>query len=422
VSDSELEREVERNFRWNAVVNLLDGSFFWFGSSFIAPQTILPLYISYFTDNKLAIGLLSMIASTGWLLPQLFTANWVQRLPRKKVGVVNVGFFTERLPALLLAPAALLAVRTPTLALVVFFILIAWHTMGAGAVAVSWQDMLAKVIPLDRRGRFVGITNFGGTATGALGALAVAWLLDHYEFPLGYVLSFAAAGILILISWAFLALTREPAQVSQEPEISQREFWRRLPAVLRADSNFQRYLFSRIFLNLGGMAVGFLTVYAVQHWQLSDGQAGGFTISMLVGQALSNPLFGMLSDRKGHKLTLEVSALLGGLAVGLASLAPAPIWFHIVFALVGASTAGFFLSGMMIAFEFSASEVRPTYIGLNNTVSGVAAGVAPLIGGWLAGVIGYRVLFVVAFVVELAGIALLRWFVREPRQANGTSP
>jgi MFS family permease len=77
---------------------------------------------------------------------------------------------------------------------------------------------------------------------------------------------------------------------------------------------------------------------------------------------------------------------------------------------------------MMIAFEFSAPEVRPTYIGLNNTVSGVAAGVAPLIGGWLAGAIGYRVLFVVAFVVELAGIALLRWFVQEPRQANGTSP
>ena len=421
MDDSGFEQEVECNYRWNAVVNFLDGTFFWFGSSFIATHTILPLYISHFTDSELVIGLLSMIASTGWLLPQLLTANWVQRLPRKKVGVVNVGFFTERLPALLLAPAALLAVRAPTLALVVFFVLIAWHTMGAGAVAVSWQDMLAKVIPLDRRGRFVGITNFGGTATGALGAMAVAWLLDHYEFPLGYVLSFAAAGILIFISWAFLALTREPAQASQEPEISQWEYWRRLPAVLRANPNFRRYLFSRIVLGLGGMALGFLTVYAVQHWQLSDGQAGGFTISMLIGQALSNPLLGILSDRKGHKLTLEVSALLGGLAVGLASLAPAPIWFHIVFALVGASTAGFFLSGMMIAFEFSTPDVRPTYIGLNNTVSGVAAGVAPLIGGWLAGAIGYRVLFVVAFVVELTGLALLRWSVQEPRQANGTS-
>jgi MFS family permease len=422
MDDSEFEQEVERNFRWNAVVNLLDGTFFWFGSSFMAPRTILPLYVSHFTENEVVIGLLSMISATGWLLPQLFTANWVQRLPRKKVGVVRVGLFAERMPVLLLAPAALLATSSPTLALVVFFVLVAWHILGAGVVAVSWQDMLAKIIPLDRRGKFVGITNFGGTATGALGAIAVARLLDHYEFPLGYVLSFAVAGVLIFISWIFLALTREPAQISQEPEISQREYWRRLPAVLRADSNFRCYLFSQIVLNLGAMAVGFLAVYAVRHWQLSDGQAGGFTISMLIGQALSNPLLGILSDRKGHKLALEVSALLGGLAVGLASVAPSPIWFHGVFALIGASTAGFLLSGLMIAFEFSAPAMRPTYIGLNNTVSGVAAGVAPVLGGWLAGAVGYRVLFVVAFVVELVGLALLRWSVQEPRQANAASP
>ena len=55
MEDTEFERQVERNFRWNAVVNFLDGSFFWFGTSFIAPTTILPLYVSHFTDNKIVI-------------------------------------------------------------------------------------------------------------------------------------------------------------------------------------------------------------------------------------------------------------------------------------------------------------------------------------------------------------------------------
>jgi MFS family permease len=99
-------------------------------------------------------------------------------------------------------------------------------------------------------------------------------------------------------------------------------------------------------------------------------------------------------------------------------VAPAPTWFHAVFALVGASTAGFMLSGIMIAFEFSTPDLRPTYIGLNNTVSGIAAGVAPLIGGWLAGAAGYRPLFAVACATGLAGFALLRWSVREPRQTQ----
>ena len=417
MADSDFEQEVERHYPHNAVVGVLDGTFFWFGASFIATRTILPLYVSHFTDSELAIGLLSMLASGGWLLPQLFTANWVQRLPRKKVGVVHVGLFTERLPVILMAPACLLATRSPTLALVLFFVLFAWHVMGAGAVAVSWQDMLAKIIPLDRRGKFFGITNFGGTATGVLGAVVAAWLLDRYAFPYGYVLCFAAAAALIFTSWIFLSLTREPAQVSQEPVISQREYWRRLPAILRTDPNFRRYLLSQVVISVGGMAVGFLTVYAVQRWQLPDGQAGSFTASMLIGQALSNLLFGALADRKGHKLVLELSTLLGALAVGLASLVPTPAWFHVVFALTGAAMAGFMLSGIMIVFEFSNPNVRPTYIGLNNTVSGAVAAVAPMIGGWLAGAVGYRALFAVAFLIGLAGFALLHWTVREPRQA-----
>jgi MFS family permease len=317
------------------------------------------------------------------------------------VGVVNLGLFTERLPVVLMAPAAWLATRSPTLALVALFVLFAWHVMGAGVVAVSWQDMLAKIIPLDRRGRFFGVANFGGTATGVLGAVAATWLLKRYDFPEGYVFCFAAAAIFISISWIFLALTREPARVNREPVVSQREFWRRLPAILRTDVNFRRYLLSQIVVSMGGMAIGFLAVYAAQRWQLPDDQAGSFTVSMLTAQALSNLLFGPLADRKGHKLVVELSVLLGVLAVGLASLAPAPAWFHVVFALTGASAAGSMLSGIMIAFEFSAPDVRPTYIGLNNTVIGVAAGVAPLLGGWLAGTVGYRGLFGVAFLVGL---------------------
>jgi MFS family permease len=419
MTNSDFEREVERHYRHNAVVNTLDATFFWLGSSFIAPTTILPLYVSHFTDSRLAIGLLSTLASS-WFLLQLFTANWVQRLPRKKVGVVNVGLFTERLPVFFMIPVAMLSIRFPLLSLLLFFVVFAWHMIGAGAIGVSWQDMIAKIIPLDRRGRFFGIANFCGTVAGVLGATTAAWLLDRYEFPRSYVFCFTAAAIFVFASWVFLALTREPAQINHEPAVSQREYWRRLPKILRTNSNFRRYLFSRIVVNLGGMATGFLTVYAVQRWQLPDSQAGYLTTSMLTGQALGHLLFGALSDRRGHKLVLELGTLSGTLAIGLANLATAPAWFYVVFFLTGACTASFMLSGMMITFEFSAPDVRPTYIGLNNTICGVVSAIAPLVGGGLAEVAGYRGMFAVAFWIGLAGFALLRWSVREPRQVQLT--
>lgn len=423
MEDAEFERQIRSNYRHNAVVNVLDGTFFWFGASFIASRTILPVYVSRLTDSQMALGLLSAIVSTGWLLPQLFTARWVQRLPRKKVVPVNLGLFTERLPVILMVPAALLAVRSPALALAAFLALYAWHTLGAGVVAVGWQDMLAKIIPLRHRGKFFGIANFGGTATGVLGAAAAAWVLDRYPFPYSYVLCFAAAAVFIVISWVFLALTREPPRASQEPPLPQREFWRQLPRILRSAPNYRRYLFSQIVITMGGMGTGFLAAYATRRWHLPDSVAGAFNTTMLVSQALSNLLFGALADRRGHKLVLELSTLASAAMVGVAALAPSPLWFHAVFALAGASLAGFILSGIMIVFEFSGPERRPTYIGLNNTVIGVAGAIAPLAGGWLAGavaseVVGYRLLFGVAALITVAGFALLRWTVREPRHAG----
>jgi MFS family permease len=413
--DPDFDLEVQHHYRYNATVNILDGTFYWFGASFITWRTILPLYVSHFTDSKLLIGLIPMLANTGYLLPQLFTVNWIQRLPRKKVAPVNVGLFSQRLPAILMVPAAGLAAASPGLALVLFLILYAWISLGSGLVAVGWQDMIAKIIPLNRRGRFFGITNFGGMATGTLGAAVAAWLLDRYGFPRGYVFCFAAAAILIFISWVCLALTREPTRFSAAPPTSQRAYWRYLPSVLRADANFRRYLYSQMVIALGGMAAGFVAVYAIQRWQLPDGDAGSFTAVMLGSQAVSNLVFGLLADRKGHKLVLELSVLIGTSAIGLASIAPGPAWFYAVFALTGASAAGLWLSGIMIVFEFSLPEERPTYIGLSNTVTGAIASLAPLLGGWLAGVVGYQVLFAVAFAVGLLGFSLLRWAVREPR-------
>jgi MFS family permease len=414
----DIARQVERDYRHNFWVNLMDGALFWAGSSLIATNTVLPVYVSYFTDSKIVIGLLSVIGVAGWLLPQLFTANWVQRLPRKKVLPVNLGLFTERLPVMLMAPVALLSTRFPVLALVAFMLLVTWYTVGAGVVAVAWQDMIAKIIPSRRRGKFFGITNFLGTATGVVGASAAAWLLDRYGFPGGYVWCFALAAVLIALSWVFLSMAREPAQEPVEKHVSQREYWQRLPSVVRADRNFGRFLLSSAIIAFGGMGGGFLAVYAIQRWHLPDGQVGIFTASMLVGQAISNLIFGTLADRWGHKLVLELGTLLGALAVGIAAVAPNPAWFYVVFVLAGANTAAFLLSGLMIALEFSEPSLRPTYIGLNNTVRGIAASVAPLLGGWLATQLGYSFLFALACALAVAGLATLHWAVREPRHAS----
>ena len=421
-STSAAQQQIERNYRWNFVVNSLDGASFWFGMSFFSSTVILPLFVSHFTSNPLLIGLIPFLGWGGVFIPQLFVANAVERAPRKKFFPVTLGFFLERLPIFLLAPMTyFLSTSQPILALVSFFVLYAWHNFGAGLIIVGWQDMIAKIIPVDKRGRFFGITNFIGNGTGILGALAVPFVLEKFTFPLGFVFSFTVTAVLIFLSWVFLSLTREPAVHSSKPPVSQLDYMRSLPEVLRRDRNFRMYLLSQIIFSLSGMATGFLVVYSVKTWNMPDAEASGFTVAMQIGLALANLFFGFLADRKGHKLSLEISWLLSALSLILAIIAPSPLWFFLIFFLRGAVSAGTFISGFSIVYEFTSAENRPTYIGLANTIPGVAGSIAPLIGGWLAGAVSYQAMFILSAIIGTVSWVLLRFAVREPRKMNAST-
>jgi MFS family permease len=175
------------------------------------------------------------------------------------------------------------------------------------------------------------------------------------------------------------------------------------------------YLLAQIIFALSGMATGFLVVYTAQTWKLPDAQASLFTVALMVGLSLANLFFGFLSDRKGHKLSLEICLMLSAISFGLAIFAPGPLWFFLIIFLRGAVTAGTIVSGISIVYEFTDAETRPTYIGLANTIPGVAGAIAPLIGGWLGGEVSYQVVFILSTIIGVISWALLRFAVREPR-------
>jgi len=415
-SDEEIAAEVERNYRWNFSVNLLDTAGFMLGFSFISSTTIVPLFISKLTASPLPIGIAAVIAQSGWSLPQIFTANAVERLSRKKPVVVNLGLFAERLPLWILVIAPLIAVRAPTLALGIFLVTYAWFNLGAGVIATAWQDLLARCFPVDRRGRFFGTSMFVGTGLGMLGAAISAWFLKTFPFPTNFVYIFTIAAAGITISWIFLALTREPVQPVEAPRTTTRQFWAKLPDILRKDHNFRRFLIARSMLALGGMGTGFVTIAAVQRWQVSDSTVGIYTGVLLLGQTAGNLTFGFLADRFGHKLSLELGALVSFCAFLLAWLSPSAHWYYVVFAFMGVAIGAMIVSGILVIMEFSEPHRRPTYAGMANSSMGLVGIAAPLIGAWLAQS-SFSWLFALSAFIYLLAFAALHWWVKEPRWA-----
>ncbi len=407
--------EIERNLRHNFTVNLFNSSFLTFGASLISSGIILPLFISNLSNSKFLVGLIMTIVFAGQFFPQIFAAPLVARFQRLKGFLLPTVFLAERLPLILLGPAIFwLAPHDPQLALVAFFVLLTWNSFGAGFNAVGIQELYARIIPLDRRGRLAGITGAIGIGLALLGALVNRSVLANLAFPNGYALLFSISAISALIAWFWLSRIREPQwKISPQAE-SFSSFFKLLPGIVARDRNYTRFLIAMAVLYGGGMSGNFLALAAKERWGLAESVIVTFPIAMYIGQALGNLLCGWIADRMGYKILQVIANAANVILLLITIFAQSPWLFYAVFALKGLSIAADVL-GNMITFEFSAPELRPAYIGIYNTVSGVVFIFTPLLAGWLAGAIGYNGLFWLTAGITGVGILLLQFLVREPR-------
>lgn len=418
-TDPDIARHYPRNF----AVNIGDMSLWLFGSSFVSISAILPVFARHFTASPFVIGLIPALTDAGWFLPQLFLAPYVERLSRKMPTVIVLGII-ERLPYFVLPLAALwLPTLAPSLAVTVFILLMAWKAIGSGIVATPWQELMAKVIPVSRRGRFFGLGHVFGQLLGVGGSALATILLARLPYPQNFAWSFGVGILGIGGSLVFLMLTREPERPpALRPAQTQQPYLQRLREILRGNANFRAYLVSRWLAYFGSMATGFIAVAAVERFRLPDAAAGVYTGILYIAGVAGYAFWGPLGDRWGHKRVMESSALLWLLALGVAIVAPAEWAYYLVFALSGFASAGGVLADLNIAMEFGPEAERPTYVGLTRTITGPALFIAPLLGGGLAQAWGYPAMFAVSLVFAMAGLALLHWRVREPRHTLGITP
>lgn len=424
-ADAAAHPDLVRHFRRNFLANVADMTTWLFGISFMSVSAILPVFVSRLTGSPIIIGLIPALLDAGWFLPQLFLAPLVERLPRKLPLVLWLGAL-ERVPFALMPFMALWLPSLPSGAgIAVFLGLIAWRALGSGVVATPWQELMAKVIPVSHRGRFFGLAHFLGQLLGIGGAALAALLLARLPYPQNFAACFAVGAAGIWLSFIFLLFTREPAlpppgNAAASP--LDRAYLRRLGAILAGNANFRLYLVSRWLSYFGGMATGFLAVYAVERFGLGDDVAAVFTGLLFGAGVIGYGLWGAVGDRYGHKRVMTLAVVLWLAALGAALIADQVWGFYVVFALLGLSSSAGTLSDLNLAMEFGPEAERPTYIGLTRTVTGPALLIAPVLGGWLAQVWGYPALFVVSFVLALAGGGLLAWRVKEPRHARTTMP
>lgn len=412
---------VEKNFRYNYTLGIFNGAVFGFVDALIAPSLTLAVFITQLGGSSLLVGLMSAIYNGGWFIPQFLISHRLQQLPLKKP--VYAGAAAVRIVCwLLIVPATFfLGASNPTLLLTIFFALMTIYSLAAGVAGNPFMAIVAKVIPLARRGSFFGWREFWGTATGLLAGYLVAVALGPERgltFPDNFTLLFLLALGAIGIGLVSFTTVREPRETITGDGITFLQQVAAARGIVRQNDRYRRYLLTRFVLAAGDLATPFYAIYATRELGAPAAIVGLYIAVTTLSALVATPVLSHLSDR--HKLDWILLLAAGATPVIPLLALSFGMWgqgdsvalaFSLIFLVYGVGRTAANIAFPTYLLNLAPPEQRTLYIGFTNTALGVATFI-PVVGGMLLDLFSFTPLFVITFLAAVWGLWLAVGLVR----------
>ncbi|MGD8415936.1 MAG: MFS transporter [Pseudomonadales bacterium] len=414
-AERRFEVTVHRNLTRNFTAHLLHGMLGQTGFRLVNAPTFLPAYVLMLSGgSNVAVGAALAVQSLGMMITPFFGATLIEHRPKVlPVGMV-IGT-AMRLSVLGIALSGLLL--PPDLALAGIFASLVLFGLFQGVQGVLFNFLMSKVIPVSKRGRLTGLRNFlAGITSAAVAYTAGEYFLGDSPDIAGYSHTFILAFVLTMCGLLMLLFMKEPAPPVLRSKSSVATRLRELPALLRDDPDFARYLLARALANTGRMALPFYVVYAGTSMQLSGANLALTTIAFTIAGTVSNLLWGALGDRYGFRLVFLSATGVWILATCTLLVSSGVALTVAVFAAVGAAVQGFQNASVNLTLEFGRREDLPARIAVANTASEFMGSIGPLAGGFIAASFGYHAVFAVAVAFLAAGGLMVQLKVRDPRR------
>lgn len=398
------------------------------GIYFIPTITVLVGLASKLTDDKALIGAVGMMWSVSWFLPQLFAARIVRGKRRQKPYLIIPSMIGRQTFILFAAWLFFTQAQQPILTVWLLILAILVFNICDALAGVAWFDMLSRALTPRMRGRSMAI----GQLIAAIGGIGVGLLVerilapDGLPFPLNYAVIFTCAWTAFTVSLIIVFFLRETPITEEAARQSQQSgFLADLRHILATDGLFRRTLLARMLTAIEVMAAPFYVVFSREQLNLPDSSIGVFSLAYIVGSIAGIVLFGWQHDRFGTRRVLQTSSTMQfaapALCLALALMpfvsAQTPVVAYAMTLLAvgmnGAISHSLVLGYLGYVMDNAAERYRATYVGVFNTVSGVAS-LAPVLGGALIdalagalpGALPYAVVFGIVVVIVGAGLLL----------------
>ena len=404
---------VEANLKRNYTANFVHGVLGMTGFRLIYAPTIIPAYLLAITGSAAAVGLGTALLQLGATISPILSGARIEHRSHILPYSIRVGSMM-RLAILGMALAGWFL----TGEVLVFVTLALFLMLGFfnGAQRVAFQMVMAKVIPIGRRGRLQGYRNMaGGLIAAVLAWVAGHWFIEQDWLGNGYSTTFlvafglTSAGLLVLQT-----MIREPPAPVSRPIIPLRERVRQFPQLLE-DSDFARFIVAQALATAIRIGGPFWMVYAGQQLGLTGALIGGLSLAFLGADTLSNLVWGPMGDRLGFRIVYILSLGLAAAGVLLLMLFGTAPTIYLAFVLLGIGGSGWMLAATTMVLEFGAHEDIPMRLAFVTTAEGAVAAIGPVLAGLLVAAAGFGPLFALVLAGIGAALALMIFAVREPR-------
>jgi MFS family permease len=415
---------LKRNF----TLGIVNGGLFVFAEALMSIDTVLTWFVQQLGGSNFLIGLVGPMRDAGWFLPQLFISHRLQREPlkmplyRRAAAVRSVVWFVWT------AATFLLAANYQAL-LLVFFVAYAINSLASGFAGLPFMDIVAKTIPPERRGSYFGGRLFTGGVLG-LAASVIVGLVFSAQNPQPFPIN---VGTLFVLSWfaavsgmAAFSLIKEPPGAVRDDGYTFAAHLQRAARLPRQNQNLRYLLIARVVILLSYVAAPFYSIYSINTLGAPVSIIGVYMGARTIVSLLVNPLWSRLSDRRGNRIVMRLAVGAGVVMIAWAVFAPAAarslnvpaaiVAYAIVpvFALMGVYETGVGIGAVNLTLEVAPPNDRAIYIGLTNTVLGVAY-LSTAVSGLIVDLMGYEGVFVLGLILLLVASWAL-WRLRDPRE------
>jgi len=233
------------------------------------------------------------------------------------------------------------------------------------------------------------------TMVGRFLAPSVGGLLIAGEDFRWVYLGCGVAGVLTLLLAVYLPLSRPKARAGG-PALSPRRKWEHLSAQARSVLRERGILMTSVVQAVQYAAFGFLEVYlplelSGRGWQ--PWQIGPLFTAQVLMTAVTKPFVGRLTDRLGRVLVIVSGLILSGAALFLLAWVESYALLAMCSCLFGLGIAAVTTATAALVSDLADENAYGAAMGVLSSIMDVGQSTGPIVGGLLAGALGYPAAF-----------------------------